>query len=66
VRTARVQLQSRAIGDHIYHPAGAHAAVRNAIMQAKTSEDYYDDLAWLYGGTGLTGNTQAQAAAGGG
>jgi 2-polyprenyl-6-methoxyphenol hydroxylase-like FAD-dependent oxidoreductase len=63
VRTARVQLQSRAIGDHIYHPAGAHAAVRNAIMQAKTSEDYYDDLAWLYGGTGLTGNAQAQAAA---
>src|ERR1700680_2450835 len=25
LRTARVQLQSRAIGDHIYHPAGAHA-----------------------------------------
>ena len=53
VRTARVQLQSRAIGEHIYHPAGAHAAVRNAIMRAKTSEDYYDHLAWLYGGTGL-------------
>ena len=53
VRTARVQLQSRAIGDHIYHPAGAHALVRNAIMRAKTSEDYYNHLAWLYGGTGL-------------
>lgn len=53
VRTARVQLQSRAIGEHIYHPAGAHAQVRNAIMRAKTSEDYYADLAWLYGGTGL-------------
>jgi 3-hydroxybenzoate 6-monooxygenase len=53
LRTARVQLQSRAIGEHIYHPAGAHAAVRNAIMSAKTSEDYFDDLAWLYGGTGL-------------
>src|ERR1700726_606099 len=26
LRTARVQLQSRAIGEHIYHPAGAHAA----------------------------------------
>jgi salicylate hydroxylase len=49
-RTARVQLQSRAIGDHIYHPAGAHALVRNEIMGAKSSEDYYDDLAWLYGG----------------
>ena len=53
VRTARVQLQSRAIGDHIYHPAGAHAQVRNAIMASKTSQDYYDHLAWLYGGAGL-------------
>jgi 2-polyprenyl-6-methoxyphenol hydroxylase-like FAD-dependent oxidoreductase len=52
-RTARVQMLSRAIGEHIYHPAGEHARLRNAIMSAKTSEDYYDDLAWLYGGTGL-------------
>ena len=52
-RTARVQLLSRAIGEHIYHPAGEHARIRNAIMSAKTSEDYYDHLAWLYGGTGL-------------
>ncbi len=55
IRTARVQLQSRAIGEHVYHPAGAHALVRNAIMRAKTSENWYDDLAWLYGGTGLSG-----------
>jgi 2-polyprenyl-6-methoxyphenol hydroxylase-like FAD-dependent oxidoreductase len=54
-RTARVQLLSRAIGEHIYHPAGEHARLRNAIMSAKTSEDYYRDLAWLYGGTGLAG-----------
>ena len=53
-RTARVQLMSRAIGEHIYHPAGDHARIRNEIMSAKTSEDYYDDLAWLYGGTGLS------------
>jgi 3-hydroxybenzoate 6-monooxygenase len=53
VRTARVQLQSRAIGEHIYHPVGAHALVRNAIMRAKSSEHWYDDLSWLYGGTGL-------------
>ena len=50
VRTARVQLQSRVIGEHIYHPAGAHAAVRNAVMRSKSSADYYDHLAWLYGG----------------
>ena len=57
LRTARVQLQSRAIGDHIYHPAGAHAQLRNQIMAAKTPAEYYDDLAWLYGGTGLGGAT---------
>jgi len=53
LRTAKVQLMSRAIGEHIYHPAGAHAHLRNAIMRAKTSEQWYGDLAWLYGGTGL-------------
>jgi 2-polyprenyl-6-methoxyphenol hydroxylase-like FAD-dependent oxidoreductase len=54
-RTARVQLMSRAIGEHIYHPSGEHARLRNAIMGAKSSEDWYGDLAWLYGGTGLQG-----------
>jgi salicylate hydroxylase len=53
LRTARVQLQSRAIGEHIYHPAGAHAQLRNAIMSAKSSEQWYDSLAWLYGGNGM-------------
>src|SRR6202012_6004022 len=53
-RTARVQLLSRAIGEHIYHPDGDHPRLRNAIMNAKSSEDYYKDLAWLYGGTGLS------------
>ena len=55
LRTAKVQLMSRAIGEHIYHPAGGHARLRNAIMGAKTSEQWYADLAWLYGGTGLGG-----------
>ncbi len=53
VRTARVQLGARAIGDHVYHPAGAHALVRNAIMTKLSTEDWYDRLEWLYGGTGL-------------
>jgi salicylate hydroxylase len=57
LRTARVQLQSRAMGEHVYHPAGAHAALRNAIMRSKTSSDWYADLAWLYGGTGLIDKT---------
>ena len=55
LRTARVQLQSRAIGEHIYHPAGAHAALRNAVMRDKRPEDWYDVVAWLYGSTGLEG-----------
>ena len=53
LRTARVQLMSRAVGDHVYHPAGAHAALRNAIMSAKTDSEWYDALAWLYGSNGL-------------
>ena len=52
-RTARVQMMSRAIGEHIYHPAGEHARLRNAVMGAKSSQEWYGDLAWLYGGTGL-------------
>ena len=55
LRTARVQLQSRAIGEHIYHPSGAHALMRNTILSAKTPAQVYDDLAWLYGGSGLAG-----------
>jgi 2-polyprenyl-6-methoxyphenol hydroxylase-like FAD-dependent oxidoreductase len=50
LRTARVQLQSRAIGEHIYHPEGVHAALRNAVMRAKSEADWYETMAWLYGG----------------
>jgi salicylate hydroxylase len=53
LRTARVQLQSRAIGEHIYHPSGAHAQLRNAIMRSKSQEGWYDAVQWLYGSTGL-------------
>jgi len=63
LRTARVQLQSRAIGEHIYHPAGAHTRLRNAIMQAKTRSQWYDELAWLYGGDKPGAATAARAAA---
>jgi len=54
LRATRLQLQSRAIGEHIYHPSGAHAQLRNALMRQKTAQDWYDTLAWLYGGSGLT------------
>jgi salicylate hydroxylase len=49
MRTARIQLQSREIGQHIYHPEGAHAQLRNAMMGGKSAEDWYDELEWLYG-----------------
>jgi salicylate hydroxylase len=62
LRTTRVQLQSRAMGEHVYHPAGAHAALRNAIMAAKTQDEWYDTVAWIYGGTGLEGSAAAPAA----
>ena len=55
LRTARVQLQSRQIGEHVYHPDGAHAALRNAVMSARSAEDWYDQVEWLYGSTGLEG-----------
>lgn len=56
LRTAKVQLSSREIGDHIYHPAGAHAQLRNQIMGRKSEKDWCDTLQWLYGSTGLDGH----------
>jgi 2-polyprenyl-6-methoxyphenol hydroxylase-like FAD-dependent oxidoreductase len=53
LRTTRVQLMSRAMGDHVYHPAGPHAALRNAIMSARSQPQWFDTLDWLYGGNGL-------------
>ncbi len=53
LRTARVQLMSRAMGDYIFHPSGVQAALRNAVMSAKTNAEWYDTLAWLYGSNGL-------------
>jgi salicylate hydroxylase len=60
-RTARIQIQSRLIGDHIYHPAAGHAALRNAIMRSMSADQYYDSLQWLYGSTGLDHGTGAFA-----
>ncbi|WP_435655806.1 3-hydroxybenzoate 6-monooxygenase [Brucella pituitosa] len=63
LRTARVQLQSREIGQHIYHPSGAHAMLRNAMMHAKSADDWYDSVAWLYGATGLDAVTSSKISA---
>lgn len=58
-RTARVQLQSRWIGENIYHPSGAHALLRNTIMKSRTPEQWYDSVQWIYGGNGLMGGAGA-------
>jgi 2-polyprenyl-6-methoxyphenol hydroxylase-like FAD-dependent oxidoreductase len=48
LRTARVQLQSRELGDHVYHPSGVHALLRNQIMRDMNFEKFCDSLSWLY------------------
>jgi 2-polyprenyl-6-methoxyphenol hydroxylase-like FAD-dependent oxidoreductase len=53
VRTTRVQIVSRLLGQFIYHSSGAVALMRNAIMSGMDADEYCDRLAWLYGGIGL-------------
>ncbi|MEM7196239.1 MAG: 3-hydroxybenzoate 6-monooxygenase [Pseudomonadota bacterium] len=48
-RTTRVQIASRLIGDHIYHPRGAHAKARDLVLQSWSERDFYYRLDWLYG-----------------
>ncbi len=48
-RTARVQVDSRRIGDAIFHAEGDAARRRNEIMRSLSAADYYDYMDWLYG-----------------
>lgn len=59
LRTARVQLQAREVGNHIYHPAGAHAALRNQIMQAKSPDEWYDIVDWMYAAEDVVAATRS-------
>lgn len=52
-RTARVTIQSRLLGDQIFHNDLGHASLRNTVLKAKSAEDWYDAIDWLYGGSGL-------------
>lgn len=54
-RTTRVQLSSRLMGDYVYHAAGATRLLRNQMLGSRNAEQHYDSIAWLYGGTGLSG-----------
>ena len=46
------------VGEHIYHPAGPHASVRNAILGSMPIGQLYDRMTWLWAGNG----TESQAA----
>ncbi|QOZ35706.1 3-hydroxybenzoate 6-monooxygenase [Bradyrhizobium sp. CCBAU 53421] len=48
MRTARVQLQARELGTHVYHPSGVHALLRNQLIRETSLEKFCDKLAWLY------------------
>jgi 2-polyprenyl-6-methoxyphenol hydroxylase-like FAD-dependent oxidoreductase len=48
LRTARVQLQSRELGDHVYHPSGVHALLRNQMMRDMSFEKFCESMSWLY------------------
>ena len=49
VRTGRVQLSAMMLG-HFFHASGGARLVRNGTFQKRTPEQFYDGLAWLYGG----------------
>ena len=49
IRTSRVVLGSRMMGDHVYHPDGMHAAVRDEMFANWNQEEFYHRLDWLYG-----------------
>jgi salicylate hydroxylase len=46
LRTARVQLTSRFVGDYVYHVRGAAAELRNQMLANLPRES----MAWLYDG----------------
>jgi salicylate hydroxylase len=52
VRAYRVVLSSRMLG-RIYHAEGVERKIRNSVLGARTPEEFYSGLQWLYGGTGL-------------
>ena len=50
VRTARIQLESRHLWEHYYHLGGIKAEVRNAGERARSHEEVWQCLDWIYKG----------------
>ncbi len=61
-RAYRVVLSARELG-RVYHAEGVERLVRNAWLSAKTPEQFYSSMQWLYGGNGLVGSGRQRAAA---
>jgi 2-polyprenyl-6-methoxyphenol hydroxylase-like FAD-dependent oxidoreductase len=55
VRTARVQISSLML-DRIYHAKGVERLVRNAMLQERSVEEYYDRLAWVFAAPSYVAN----------
>ncbi|MGW1075410.1 3-hydroxybenzoate 6-monooxygenase [Streptomyces sp. NPDC002537] len=48
-RTARVQDVARWMGEKLYHPAGAEARARDAMLASLSTADILDAMSWLHG-----------------
>jgi 2-polyprenyl-6-methoxyphenol hydroxylase-like FAD-dependent oxidoreductase len=49
LRTGRLQIMSRVYGE-FYHARGVTAELRDQMLGARTPQDAYDSVEWLYGG----------------
>jgi 2-polyprenyl-6-methoxyphenol hydroxylase-like FAD-dependent oxidoreductase len=49
LRTARVQLMARFLGE-VYHAGDVRGELRNQVLGARTPDQSYECLAWLYDG----------------
>jgi salicylate hydroxylase len=47
-RTARVVLSAREMG-RVFHAKGVERLVRNDLWKGRSTEQFYDAMAWLYG-----------------
>lgn len=63
LRTARIVYLSREMGDHVFHSADIHAALRNEIMGQKSQRQWHDILDWLYCPSDLADRRNAELVA---
>ncbi|MEV5320941.1 FAD-dependent monooxygenase [Streptomyces sp. NPDC052687] len=54
-RAGSAQLLAREMGDRLYHPSGALARSRDALLRSLSEEDLYAKVTWLHGARDFTG-----------